>query len=133
MYIEHPERIQFIWRVRKEQQRLPELKSQKRVKNFIYTQDSESIQNMNLKRSQGQQMSQPNIGKKKVPGPNNIKKHQSKTEYSLRSKHNIKTATVSETCHPGKRAQQTLNEERLLFDQKKSFCVCQTKRPQFDS
>ena len=75
MYIEHPERIQFIWRVRKEQQRLPELKSQKRKKNFIYMQDPESMQNMNLKRSQRQQMSQPNIGKKKVPGPNNIKKH----------------------------------------------------------
>ena len=41
-------------------------------------------------------MSQPNTGKRKVPGPNNIKKHQPKKEYSLRLKHNIKTATVSE-------------------------------------
>ena len=32
-------------------------------------------------------MSQPNTGKKKVPGPNIIKKHQQKKEYSLRSRH----------------------------------------------
>ena len=54
------------------------------------------MQHIDLKRNQGQQMSQPNIGKKKVASPNNIKKHQPKKEYSLRSKHNIKTATVSE-------------------------------------
>ena len=96
MYIEDPERIQVTGREREKQQRLPKLKSQKTVKNFIYIQDPESMQHIDLKRNQGQQMSQPNIGKKKVASPNNIKKHQPKKEYSLRSKHNIKTATVSE-------------------------------------
>ena len=65
-------------------------------------------------------MSQPNIEKRKVRGPDNIKKHQPKKEYSLRSKHNTKTATVSEISHSGERAQQTMNEERLLFDQNKN-------------
>ena len=68
-------------------------------------------------------MSQPNTGKRKVPGPNNIKKHQPKKEYSLRSKHNIKTASVSEISHSGGRVQQTKNEERLLFDQNKNGSV----------
>ena len=54
------------------------------------------MQHIDLKRNQGQQMSHQNTGKKKVPGPNNMKKHQPKKEYSLRSKHNIKTVTVSE-------------------------------------
>ena len=54
--------------------------------------------------------------KKKVPDPINIKKHQAKKEYRLRSKCNIKTATVSEISHSGERVQQTMNEERLLFD-----------------
>ena len=61
-------------------------------------------------------MSQPNIGKKKALGSNNIKKHKPKKEYSLRSKHNTKTATVSEISHSGESAQHTLNEERLLSD-----------------
>ena len=59
IYIEDPERIQVTGREREKQQRLPELKSQ----NF---QDSQSIQHIDLKRSQGQQMSQPNTGKRKV-------------------------------------------------------------------
>ena len=58
---------------KEEQQRLSELKSQKTVKNFIYIQDPESMQHLDLKRSRRQQMSQLNIGKTKVPGPNNIK------------------------------------------------------------
>ena len=41
-----------------------ELKSQKRVKNFIYILDPESMQHIDLKRSQGQQISQPDTGKK---------------------------------------------------------------------
>ena len=68
-------------------------------------------------------MSQPNIGEKKVPGSNNIKKHKPKKEYSLRSKHNTKTATVSEISHSGEPAQHTLNEERLLSDQNKNPSV----------
>ena len=64
------------------------------------------MQHIDLKRSQGQRMSQPNTEKKKVPGPNNVKKHQPKKECSLRSKHNIKTATVSEISHSGERLQQ---------------------------
>ena len=78
MYIEDPERIQVTGRHMEKQQRLPELRSQKRVKNLIYIQDPESMQHIGLKRSQGQHMSPPNIGKRKVPGPNNIKKHQPK-------------------------------------------------------
>ena len=42
---------------------------------FYYTQDPESMQHIEFKGGQGQQMSQPNIGKKKVPGTNNIKNH----------------------------------------------------------
>ena len=68
-------------------------------------------------------MSKPNVGKKKVAGPHNIKKHQPKKEYSLRSKHNIKTATVSEISHSGERAQHTLNEERLISGQSKNPSV----------
>ena len=71
MYIENPKRMQVTGREREEQQRLPELKPQKRVKNFIYIQSPESMQHVDLKRSQRQQMSPSNIGKKKVPGPNN--------------------------------------------------------------
>ena len=78
------------------------------------------MRHIDLKRSQGQQMSQPNTGKKKIPGPNSIKKHQPKIEYNLRSKHNIKTATVSEMSHSRERVQQTKNEEILLFDQNKN-------------
>ena len=77
MPFEDPERIQVTGKEREEVQRLPELKSQKRMKNFIYIQDPESIQYINLKRSQGQQMSQANIGKKKVPGPSNISQRRS--------------------------------------------------------
>ena len=80
--------------------------------NFIYIQDPESMQHVDLKRSQGQQMSQPNIGKKKVPRLNNIKNNQPEKEYSIRPKHNIKTATVSEISHSGERVQHTMNEER---------------------
>ena len=68
------------------------------------------MQHIHLKRSQGQQISQPSTGKKKVPGINNIKKHQPKKEYSLRSKHNIKTATVSEVSHLGERLQQVMKK-----------------------
>ena len=123
IYIEDPERIQVTGRQREKQQRLPELKSQKRVKNLIYIQDPESMQHIDLRRSQGQQMSQPNTGKRKVRGPNNIKRHQPKKEYILRSKHNTKTATVSEISHSGERVQQAMNEERLLFDQNKNPSV----------
>ena len=123
IYIEDPERIQVMGREREKQQRLPELKSQKRVKNLIYIQDPESMQHIDLRRSQGQQMNQPNTGKRKVRGPNNIKRHQPKKEYLLRSKHNTKTATVSEISHSGERVQQAMNEERLLFDQNKNPSV----------
>ena len=123
MYVEDPERIKVTGREKEKQQRLPELKFQKRVENFIYIQDPESMQHIDLKRSQGQQMSEPNIGKKKVPGPNNVEKHQPKKEYSLRSKHNIKTATLSEISHSGKCVQNTMNEERLLSDQNKNLSV----------
>ena len=58
--------------------------------------------------------------KEKILGSNNIKKHQPKNEYSLRSKHNIKTATLSEISHLGERVQHTINEERLLSDQNKN-------------
>ena len=61
-------------------------------------------------------MSQPNTRKKKVPSPSSIKRHQPKNEYSLRSKHNIETATISGISHSGERVQQTINEERLLSD-----------------
>ena len=86
IYIEHPERIQVMGREREKQQRLPELKSQKRVKNLIYIQDPESMQHIDLKRSQGQQMSQPNTGKRKVRGPNNIKKAPAKERVHLKIK-----------------------------------------------
>ena len=49
------------------------------------------MQHIILKMSQGQQMSQLNTGKRKVPGPNNIKNHQPRKEYSLRSKYKIIT------------------------------------------
>ena len=39
MYIEDPEKIQVTRREREMQQRLPELKSQRRVKIFTYVQD----------------------------------------------------------------------------------------------
>ena len=68
-------------------------------------------------------MSQPNTGKKKVPSPNSIKSHQPKKEYSLRSKHNFKTATISETSHSEERVHQTMNEERLLSDQNENPSV----------
>ena len=84
IYIEDPERIQVMGREREKQQKLSELKSQKRVKNLIYIQDPESMQHINLRRSQGQKMSQRNTGKRKVRGPNNIKRHQPKKEYMLR-------------------------------------------------
>ena len=58
--------------------------------------------------------------KEKILGSNNIKKHQPKKEYSLRSKHNIKAATLSEISHLGERVQHTINEERLLSDQNKN-------------
>ena len=61
------------------------------------------MQHIDLKRSQGQQMSQPNIGKKKVPGST--------------------AAAASEISHSGERAQHTLNEERLLFEQNKNPSV----------
>ena len=80
-----PKRKQVTGREREKQHRLPELKSQKRVKNFIYIQDPQSLKHIDLKKSQGQQMSQPNTRKKKVPGPNIVKKHQPKNECSLRS------------------------------------------------
>ena len=48
------------------------------------------------------------------------KKHQLKKEYSLKSKHNIKTAALSEISHSGEHVQQTMNEERILFDQSKN-------------
>ena len=68
-------------------------------------------------------MSQPNTGKKKVPGPKSIKSHQPKKEYSLRSKHNFKTATISETSHSEERVHQTMNEERLLSYQNENPSV----------
>ena len=68
-------------------------------------------------------MSQSNIGKTKVLGPNNIKKHQPKQEYSLRSKHHIKTATISEISHSAKWVQQKKYKERLIFDQNKNLSV----------
>ena len=46
MHIEDPERIQVAGREREKQQRLPELKSQKRVENFIYIQDPDSMQHI---------------------------------------------------------------------------------------
>ena len=51
MYIEDPERMQFMGRGMEEQHRLTELKSQKTVKNFIYIPDPESKQHIDLKRS----------------------------------------------------------------------------------
>ena len=79
MYIEDLERIQEDSQ-REEQQRLPDLKSQTRVKNFIYIQDPESMQQINLKRSQGKEMNEANIGKIKLSGPNYMEKHQLKKE-----------------------------------------------------
>ena len=61
--------------------------------------------------------------KEKILGFNNIKKHQPKKEYSLRSKHNIKTVTVSEISRSGEREQHTINEERLLSDQNRNPSV----------
>ena len=81
------------------------------------------MQHIDWKRSQGQQMSQSNTGKKKVSGTNNTKKHQPKKEYSLRSKYSIKNATVSGKSHSGERVQQTTNKERLLSDQNKNSSV----------
>ena len=86
MYIEDPKRIQVTGREKKKQQRLPELKSQKRVKNFISIPDPENMHHIDLKRSQGQQMSQPNTGKKKVPGPNYVKKAPVKEGVQLKIK-----------------------------------------------
>ena len=122
MYIEYPERIQGARRGREKQQRVPELKSQKRVKNFIYVQNPESRQHIE-KRKYGRQICQPNIKKTKVSGLNNMKKHQPKKKYNLRSKYNISTATVSEINHSRERVQQMMNEERLLFDQNKNASV----------
>ena len=51
MYIEDPKRIQVIEREKEKQQRLPELKCQKKINNFIYIQDPESMQHIDLKRS----------------------------------------------------------------------------------
>ena len=68
-------------------------------------------------------MSQPNTGKKKVPGSNNIKKQQPKREYSLRLKHNIKTAAVSEISHSGEHVEQIMNKKRLLSDWNKNPSV----------
>ena len=99
MCIEDLEKVQVTGKEREKQQRLPELKSQKRDKNFIYIQDPNSMQHVDLKRSQGQQVSQTNTGKKKVPGPNDVKKLQPKKEYNLRSKYNMKTKTVSQISH----------------------------------
>ena len=48
---------------------------------------------------------------------------QPKKDYRLRSKHNIKTATVSEQIHSGERVQKTMSEERLLSDQNKNPSV----------
>ena len=47
-------------------------------------------------------------------------KHLLKKEYSLKSKHNVRSATVSEISHSGEHVQQTMDEERLLFDQSKN-------------
>ena len=48
-----------------------------------------------------------------------MKKHQPKKEYSLRSKHNIKTATVSEVSHLGEVMKKVMkkasNEKRVLI------------------
>ena len=68
-------------------------------------------------------MSQPNIGKKKVPGPNNIEKHQLKKKYSLRSKHNNQNFNSIRISHSGECVQNTMNEERLLSDQNKNSSV----------
>ena len=61
--------------------------------------------------------------KEKILGSNNIKKHQPKKEYNLRSKHNIKTVTLSEISRSGESVQHTINEERLLSDQNKNPSV----------
>ena len=82
MYIEQPD----AGREREKQQKLPKLKQHKRVSNFICIQDPESMQHIDLKRCQGQKMSQPNTGKKKVPGPNNIKKAPGKERVQLKIK-----------------------------------------------
>ena len=58
MYIEHTERIQVTVRERDKQQRLPELKSQKIVKNFIYIQDPERMQHIDLKNKKANQILQ---------------------------------------------------------------------------
>ena len=64
------------------------------------------MQDMDLQRSQGQQMSQPNTGKRKVPGPNNIKKAPAKERVQLKIETYTKTATLSEISHSGERVQQ---------------------------
>ena len=66
-------------------------------------------------------MAEANIGKIKLSGPNYMKKHQPKKEYSLRSKQNIKTLIVSEISHSGERVLQTISKERL---KQKFLCVC---------
>ena len=81
-----PREYRLLGGRRKKQQRLPELKSQKRVKNFIFIPDPENMHHIDLKRSQRQQMSQPNTGKKKVPGPNYVKKAPAKEGVQLKIK-----------------------------------------------
>ena len=56
MHIEHTERIQVTVRERDKQRRLPELKSQKIVKNFIYIQDPERMQHIDLKNKRANQI-----------------------------------------------------------------------------
>ena len=69
--------------------------------------DPESMQHIHLKRTTNKPTK---YWKEKVPEINNMKKHQPKKEYSLRSKHNIKTATVSEVSHLGERLQQVMKK-----------------------
>ena len=73
-------------------------------------------------------MNQPNIEKTKVLDPNDIKKRQPKEDNSLRSKHNIQTATVSGISHSGEGVQQQMNEERQSLEQNQNPCVCETKQ-----
>ena len=56
MHIEHTERIQVTVRERDKQRRLPELKSQKIVNNFIYIQDPERMQHIDLKNKRANQI-----------------------------------------------------------------------------
>ena len=79
------------------------------------------MQHIDWKRSQGQQMSQSNTGKKKVSGTNNTKKHQPKKEYSLRSKYSIKNATVS-----GKVTQENVYSKQRI---KEDYYLTKTKIP----